>query len=282
MTFIPSTLVFADGEMTGLDERRHDLWEFAAIVRGHRQRELDGEWLWQLRVPDDRMPHADPKALEIGHFHQRYIAHDAEVLLLARPDSAVTLMPTLAHIPVEWTRLHLGAHLVWLLGHDDNPNTPPTSWCGIVPDFDIRFFRAFLESVSPVGKAQMPQHYQPVDVEAMAAGRLCLPPIWNTRQIAAALGVPVIADEMHTALGDARFVERLYDAVMDHGSRYPAILENALDMPEMRTVRGDVAAAVDTDTGWCDRPGHIHELPPASTTAPIIDAEAAAPEADRG
>lgn len=253
MTFIPSPLVFADGEMTGLDERQHDMWEFAAIVRGHRQTELDGEWLFQLHVPADRLPGADPKALEIGRFHDRYIAHDAQVLVLARPEQAGTLLPALAQLPLEWSRIHLAAHLVWLLGHDDNPHTPPTSWCGIVPDFDVRFFRAFLESVSPAGRVRMPQHYQPVDVEGMAAGRLCLPPIWNSRQIAQLLGIPLIPEETHTALGDARFVERLYDAVMDHGRRHPTTLtvDTALDVPEMHTTRGGVITPATQTSGWC-------------------------------
>jgi len=211
--YTPAPVVFCDGEMTGLDDTIHDMWEFAAIVQGHRDPALDGEWLWQIQVDPDRFTrHADPAALEIGGFHDRYICPHTEVLLLQRPESAVTLLPSLAALPVHWSRRHFASHLVWLLGRADSA-APRTHWAGVVPEMDIRFITRLIRAVvdDPV---EMPWHYQPVDCEAVAAGALGMPPPWDSMEISRHLGVTVFPHERHTALGDARWAKRIFDAAM--------------------------------------------------------------------
>lgn len=59
-----TALAFVDTETTGLDPDFHEIWEVGLIVN-------DEERLWQLPVDLKR---ADPKALEIGRFHERYKA----------------------------------------------------------------------------------------------------------------------------------------------------------------------------------------------------------------
>src|SRR6266540_869652 len=57
-------LVSLDLETTGLDERCHEAWEIAYVTEG------GDEFCYQFPL---RRPHlADPKALEIGGFNERY------------------------------------------------------------------------------------------------------------------------------------------------------------------------------------------------------------------
>jgi hypothetical protein len=53
--------VFIDCETTGLDPRRHEVWELALIADGR-------EHIWQLPVDESK---ADPKALQIGRYNER-------------------------------------------------------------------------------------------------------------------------------------------------------------------------------------------------------------------
>ena len=57
-------------------------------------------------------------------------------------------------------------------------------------------------------------HYHLVDVEALAAGKLGIAPPWKSDELSAALGVTITEDDRHTALGDAKWAMRIYDAVM--------------------------------------------------------------------
>jgi hypothetical protein len=60
-----------------------------------------------------------------------------------------------------------------------------------------------------------------VDVENLAVGYLAgigsvFTPPWNSDRLSEALGLePVDESERHTALGDARWAMRIYDAVMN-------------------------------------------------------------------
>jgi hypothetical protein len=56
------SLAFIDTETTGLDPDRHEIWEIALIVD-------DQEYQWFLPVD---LGKADPIALNIGRFHERY------------------------------------------------------------------------------------------------------------------------------------------------------------------------------------------------------------------
>lgn len=178
------TLCFIDCETTGLDPDRHEVWEVAVILRDRPPpdsftRELlehiiasppeyaastmpvilaepgDEMYCWQLPVDLGR---ADPIALNIGDFHKRRwpLADLLDDLPApfgqphAEPDSPRTLHPGKLG---EWCRrfaeLTWGAHMI-----------------GMVPSFDTdRLWRLLRANGACPG-----WHYQPIDVEAVAAG----------------------------------------------------------------------------------------------------------------
>lgn len=82
---------------------------------------------------------------------------------------------------------------------------------GVVPGFDADFLRAFLlaNDYAPAW------HYQLVDAEVLAAGRLGIAPPWDTQDICRRIGVePAGETERHTAIGDAREARRLFEAAV--------------------------------------------------------------------
>lgn len=216
-------LAFNDGETTGLDHEVHQMWELAMKMRDHRQPALDGEWLWQLHVDEAR---ADPQALKINGFHERYQAHNGEVLVMACPPRAVELMPALDLLPAHWKFQQLAAQLLWLFSPPpalELASASPevyagkhrTHWLGAVPDFDVRFVTAFMRAHGALPNwPHTPWHYHLGDVENLAAGRLRQPPPWDPDDLSARLGVHIDPQRRHTALGDVRWAEQLYDAVM--------------------------------------------------------------------
>lgn len=201
-----SHLVFLDTETSGLDPDRHHVWEIGAIVRGH-PRGYDGEWLWQLRP---NLAEAEPAGLRVGRYYER------EQLWRVAPASAVTLASPwwddkkreAGHAPTgnglvanDLARMLDGGHLV-----------------GAVPDFDARFLTRFLRK-----HGQAPTwHYHLIDIEALMVGylhgrsdvQLAVELPWKSDDLSKAAGVePPSAAERHTALGDARWAMRVYDAV---------------------------------------------------------------------
>jgi hypothetical protein len=169
-----SQLAFVDTETTGLDPDVHEIWEVALIIDGQ-------ERTWQLPVDLGR---ADAVALRIGHFHER------------RYDIPLTPLGEFAERFAELTR---GYHLV-----------------GAVPSFDDERLRKLLRA-----NGACPEwHYHLIDVEALAVGFLAargrevdLP--WRSDDLSVACGVaPPLAADRHTALGDARWVKRWYEAIV--------------------------------------------------------------------
>jgi hypothetical protein len=175
-----SDVCFVDTECTGLDPDRHQIWEVGLIdAYGHEHR-------WFLPVDLGR---ADPIALEIGHFHDRYDRHLTEDLRDFAHDFA-------------W--LTRGCHLA-----------------GAVVSFDEERLRKLLSA-----NGACPEwHYHIIDVEALAVGYLCgrhvgapvsfeptLP--WRSDDLSRMCGVePPGDDDRHTALGDARWAKAIYEAV---------------------------------------------------------------------
>lgn len=78
--------------------------------------------------------------------------------------------------------------------------------------FDADFLSRFLRNN---GKCPA-WHHHLVDVEALAAGYLGLPPPWDSDVLNEKLGVTAPTDEeRHTALGDCMWAWRMYCAVME-------------------------------------------------------------------
>lgn len=192
-------LAFLDTETTGLNPDRHEIWEVALITLDGRER------VWQF--PIDEMK-ADPFALDIGHYWQRHWADDtfevstASAIYMADstycrrknfPDVGRAIRPT-----EEWCRyfqrLTAGLHLV-----------------GAVPSFDEERLRKLLH----LNGVPHRWHYHLIDIEALVAGKLGIEPPWKSDELGQAVGVEPPSDtERHTALGDARWAKRVYEAVM--------------------------------------------------------------------
>lgn len=202
-------LCFIDTETTGVHPDRR-VWEVAIIRRDENGQQ---ERVWQ--VSDVDLSNADPFGLNVGRFYDRHGLYGNE--------SQVDLVPekVAARFVEEATR---GAHLV-----------------GAVPDFDARTLDPMLRRHGLIPA----WHYHLIDVEAMAVGWLraqgygtctcgaydrgevghpaeadCkifypvtdLP--WKSNDLSHACGVePPTSNERHTALGDARWAMRWYDAM---------------------------------------------------------------------
>jgi hypothetical protein len=187
-------LCFIDTEATGVHPDRR-VWEVAVI---RRDESGEQEHVWQ--VSDVDLSNADPFGLNVGRFYDRHALYGAfgEIDLL--PERAVA-----ARVE-EATR---GAHLV-----------------GAVPSFDAGCLDPMLRRHGLIPA----WHYHLVDVEAMAVGYLeamrlygvgengmdaePVRPPWRSDALSRACGVaPPSDDERHTALGDARWAQRWYDAM---------------------------------------------------------------------
>lgn len=195
-------LVFLDTETTGLDAARHDVWEIAAL---HGRVE-------SVFRPRPDLSTADPTSLRMTRFYER--TGQGKVTSKwqweAPGDVAHRLAPILA-----------GRHVV-----------------AAVPSFDAAFLDRFLRA-----HGQAPAwHYHLIDVEGMAVGWLrgrysrfdaggnvAGPPVeaegevvelpWKSDELSRACGVePPGPDRRHTALGDARWVKRWYEALTGTGT----------------------------------------------------------------
>jgi hypothetical protein len=175
--------VFLDTETTSLDAVTGEIWEVGMVSRYPDGTETENAWALPVTLE-----HADPIALSIGRFHERHPQGNETESLdwhdTCSLDRFVSYFAELTH----------GAHLV-----------------GNVISFDEERLRGLLRA-----HGVMPSwHYHLVDVEAMAAGKLGIDPPWDSADLCAALGVDMPTEwERHTALGDAKWAMRMYDAVI--------------------------------------------------------------------
>jgi hypothetical protein len=197
-------LCFLDIESDGVHPGRKP-WDVAII-----RREPDGtETEWQAFVDID-LNAADPFGLRVGRFYDR---HPLGRYLSSPPGSDMPNPSAIefrrsggvisgyeaARLVARYTH---GAHIV-----------------GAVPNFDTETLDPLLREhgLAPAW------HYHLIDIEALAVGFLAgrgepVAPPWKSDDLSLALGVkPTPEDERHTALGDARWAMRVYDAVMAGG-----------------------------------------------------------------
>jgi hypothetical protein len=210
-----SKIVFLDLETTGLDPHEHEIWEIGAIVRDEWGDET--EHVWQIR-PD--LGKADPKALEIGRFHERFKIPDGYTAMAIFEGDAVHRYgkdeAAISAALLDVQDALRGAHIV-----------------GAVPSFDDAFLKAAFRPRS----LRVVWHYHLIDVEALAVGYLHgrkhgestdrewsnavvdvgLP--WNSEELSGAVGVDADRFERHTALGDARWSRAIWDAVTGRADR---------------------------------------------------------------
>lgn len=194
-------IVFVDTETTGLNSHRHHVWEVAAIVR--RPGMPDVEYLWQIR-PD--LTTANAKALEVGRYEERFrVADDWDACALS---------------PTRGTRFNLDLDEALA---DIRDTLDGAVLVANNAAFDDRHLAALLRRTN----LERSWHYRPVCVVAMAAGRLhatqpshqALARPWRAVELGEALGVPAPTPEAaHTALGDARWVRAMWDAITTGGA----------------------------------------------------------------
>lgn len=195
-----TALAFLDTETTGLDPTRHEVWEIAVIRRERDGSETDS--LWQLRVP---LETADPEALKISRYHERFAVRDTW-------DAAAIIDSTSGRV--------LNLSLPELL-FDVQDALADAVVVGSNPGFDLAFLTALLKRHG----RRLPWHYRPADVATLAAGWLhgagfghiaTVP--YSSRDLSRAVGVePPSDDTAHTALGDARWARDVYDAITGGG-----------------------------------------------------------------
>lgn len=189
-----AAIAFVDTETTGVHPGRK-AWEVAIIRRGADGKEQTGHYM----LPVD-LSEADPFGLKIGGFYDRH----PQGQNIAGKIPFVQTMPALNEAARWIARLTHGAHLV-----------------GAVPNFDSEVLDKLLRSQGLIPG----WHYHLIDVEALAVGYLAgrrpfdrnepvaLP--WKSDDLSRACGVePPTEDERHTAMGDARWAQRWYDAIV--------------------------------------------------------------------
>ena len=197
-------LAFIDTETTSLraDRRAWDIGIIARSADGH-----DVEHQWFVDADDLDLGGADPFSLSVGKFYDRHPQYQ-----LGR-ESAYAETEDEGDVLRMVEAITRGAHLV-----------------GAVVSFDADVLgqRMRAHGICPSW------HYHLIDTEALAIGWLRRQALgrsfhaeeaarlrelaavpWKSDDLTEALGLaPVPEDERHTALGDARWAMRIYDAIM--------------------------------------------------------------------
>jgi hypothetical protein len=219
-------ICFVDCETTSLRPDRR-AWEVGLIERRDvtvkhpdgpdTQETEDVEHHWFIGAADLDLGNADLMALKIGRFHERH--PDATLVRKTGVPGAWVSAHSELSVLREVEKLTRGAHLV-----------------GAVPNFDADVLGARMRAngICPAW------HYHLICVENLAVGwlnayaaylegdgtaaersaeraaelrRIAAPP-WKSDELSRAVGVEPDEAERHTALGDARWAMRIYDAVM--------------------------------------------------------------------
>ncbi|OZE10226.1 hypothetical protein CH249_14190 [Rhodococcus sp. 05-2255-3B1] len=200
-----NALVFLDTETTGLHHDRRP-WEIALI-----RREPSGRTTEQrVFVADVDLSSAELIGLNVGHFydsHPSFRAVDPIALsdgVEERKLSPGTWLATEAKAAVLVERMTRGATII-----------------GAVPNFDTECLAAMLRRHNLCAA----WHYHLIDVEAVALGYLHAASPYPSQlldlpiksdALSELCGVqPPSEEERHTAIGDARWVQRWYDTLTD-------------------------------------------------------------------
>lgn len=207
-------IAFVDTETTSLHPTLRRAWEIGII-----RRTPDGETTETLlQVSDVSLKDADSTALRIGGFYDRY----GRFLPGYKPANPYVGELELVELPepVQWVTSEQAAGIV-------ERELAGAVVVGANPQFDT----TTLEPLLRLHHLAPPWHYRPVCIEAVAYGYLVglargrdaelpgIPVPWKSDHLGQLLGVEAASDEdRHTALGDARWVMRMWDE-MTGGAR---------------------------------------------------------------
>lgn len=246
-----SPLVFVDTETTSLAPNRR-AWEVAMIRVEPDADTLTGRGL-SFFISDVDLAHADQQALAVGRFydrHPRYAEpadrpgvatgsnYDSRLSALARAGTLRT--ENQAALTVE--HMTRGAQLVGFNpGFDAEVLSAMLRHHHLVPAWhyhpiDVKALAAgFLlaqvfaprimvgapptaHQLEVLGRAVATTETEPVVTPPSVPG-----PPWSTEALSLAVGVkPPAAADRHTAMGDARWTQRLYNAIV-HGREFPVV-----------------------------------------------------------
>ncbi|MFD5709542.1 hypothetical protein ACFWHW_03955 [Streptomyces pharetrae] len=202
-----ASIAFVDTETTHLDAEIGEVWEVAVILRETDDNTpTDTEYVWQIRP---NLATADPESLKIGRYLERFVVPPHAEAAWTGYDQGPVLPMMRKEVVAAVMDVLRGAVLV-----------------GSNPGFDDRFLRKLLGP----GSAQW--HYRPVDVATLVAGsrfglasairafggkpsETDVPTFpFSSRAMSRFAGVEPPGDGVaHTALGDARWVRDVFDAV---------------------------------------------------------------------
>lgn len=216
-------LCFADTETTDIGPRRL-AWELAII-----RREPDGTRTEFQAFVEVDLSDANPYALSVGRFYDRHPLGQ----WLARGSATAGLIVSGPPRPEEFLDGHEFPSTVYLTARQAS-----LAWCrwthgchivGAVPNFDTEVMAAAVRAAGLTGG----HHYHLIDVENLIVGylrgnlhftlditrededrlkRITTPP-WKSDDLFAEVGVTTPDEDRHTALGDARTCERVWDAL---------------------------------------------------------------------
>jgi hypothetical protein len=196
-----TNIAFVDCETTHLDAEIGEAWEVAVILREqHGAETTDTEYCWQFAPV---LTNADPEALRIGRFHERYkVPPTSGAAFTAHESGHITPMTRREAVDAIVSVLS-GALIV-----------------GSNPGFDERHLRKLL------GPGNSQWHYRPYDIVQLAAVKLGAyaagPLPWRAHVLSRAVGVePPSEEAAHTALGDARWARDVFDTVMTVPETFP-------------------------------------------------------------
>ncbi len=220
MTFYPVRYAFFDTETTHLERDHGDLWEAAIVFRDTEKPEFgDREYWWQVRPP---MATADRNSVQIGRYYDRFKVGDRPIgqgvsLSCGEAQDEASEGRILDWMKAEEIAFHMARLLNGAVIVGSNPRH---DW-----DFADKFLRQH-------GHILTAKHRM-IDIRSLAVGYIharahCVPdrefqpddPAFENDWLSGlVMDVPfrVLAkqddDTKHTALGDARWVRDVFDAI---------------------------------------------------------------------
>jgi len=189
-----TAICFLDLETDGLHPGRR-VWEFAAIRRDTTPDGEVTETEHHAFVGLD-LRNSDPFGLNVGGYWDR---HPSGRKISGKPPTPAPRLLTHHEAARELMRVTFDAHIV-----------------GVNPAFDADTLAGLLRS-----EGYLPAwNYHLADLIAMAAGKLAIQPPWRSDDLSRACGVEPPSDtDRHTALGDARWAKRWFDALTTGGAQ---------------------------------------------------------------